>query len=193
MAVSAVSSWSCDEFPDLTTVISIDIIGLQDGSHPIALDISAADIPGLSPEYVGSVVIDGTLHKIGKRFQLDTEVEATARLVCDRSLEEYDEQIVTELGLDFVVDSALALKQEGHLDELDDDDVRGLRDDARTLDITDDVRQLLILGLPMKRVAPQYRTAELTDIHPILGSDSSESSSDTIDDRWAALKDIKRP
>lgn len=174
-------------------MISIDIIGLQDGSHPIALNVSTTDIPGISPEYVGSVVIDGHLHKIGKRFQLDAEVQATAQLVCDRSLEEYNEPIITELGLDFVVDSALALKQEGHLDDLDDDDVRGLRDDARSLDITDDVRQLLILALPMKRVAPQYRTAELTDIHPVLGSDSSESSSDTIDDRWAALKDIKRP
>lgn len=174
-------------------MISIDIIGLQDGSHPIALDVSTTDIPGLTAEYVGSVVIDGTLHKVGKRFQLDADVTATARLICDRSLEEFDEPIHTELGLDFVVDSALALKQEGHRDELDDDDVRGIRDDARTLDITDDVRQLLILSLPMKRVAPQYRSAELSDIHPILGSDASESSNDGIDDRWAALKDIKRP
>lgn len=149
------------------------------------LKIPANAIPDVVPEYVGDVEINGQVVRVGQRYRVMMDVSGIARLICDRSLEEFDEQVQVHLDCEFVVDAEMASQQVGHL--VDPEDVRGLMPDVTEIDVTDEVRQELALALPMRRVAPQYRNIELYELYP-----HAKEASDVVDERWAALKKLKK-
>jgi uncharacterized metal-binding protein YceD (DUF177 family) len=174
-------------------MIDISIVGIRDGNHPFAMTVRASDIPGLSSEFTHDVVVEGLMQKhVGGRYTVFATAAATARLICDRSLEEYDEPLEASFELEYRVDTALAAEQRGRIAELDDEEVRGLRDDDKAIDITEDVRQVLTLAIPARRVAPAYRDKNLDEIFPSIKGRDAEQPSNDVDDRWEALKNIHR-
>ncbi len=175
-------------------MIDISIVGIRDGNHPFTIETPVSDIPGLAPEFIGTVRTEGVLRKLGSRYTVEADVEGTARLTCDRSLEEFDEPLVASIDLQYVVDHDLAVQQRGRIADLDDEEVRGLREEDKVIDITEDVRQVLTLSIPFRKVAPAYRDKELEDIHPAMRERGTtpEDGSEPVDERWAALKNLKR-
>lgn len=163
----------------------VSIAGLSRGSRDVQLRLDATVIPGLGPEFQGTVDVDGTVRRVGNRFYVDLVVSSPATLECDRSLESFSEAIERHLSFVYEVDSDLAHEQQGM--DLNDVDVRGILPDAQWLDLTEDIRQELTLGLPMKRVAPQYRNQQLEEIFPTL----SDAKEEPADDRWEALKRLR--
>lgn len=156
------------------------------------MTINASGVQGLGPEFCSDVHVEGVLHKHGGRYTVSATAVSTVRLVCDRSLEEYDEPIEASFDLEFVVNTSLAVEQRGRVADLDDEEVRGLRDDDKAIDITEDVRQVLTLAIPVRRVAPAYRDKNLDEIFPSIKGRDAEQTSTDVDDRWEALKNIHR-
>lgn len=173
-------------------MIDISIVGIRDGHHPFSETVQAREIPGLGPEFQRDVHVEGVLQKQSGRYSVSASVAAVARLMCDRSLEEFDEPLEASFDLEYRVDSALAAEQRGRIAELDDEEVRGLRDDEKAIDITEDVRQVLMLAIPARRVAPAYRDKNLDEIFPSIKGRDAEQPSKDVDDRWEALKNIHR-
>ena len=173
-------------------MIDISIVGIRDGNHPFTMTVQASDIPGLGPEFQREVHVEGVLHKRAGRYTVSASVTTTAQLVCDRSLEDYDEPLEASFDLEFTVDTALAVEQRGRIADLDDEEVRGLRDDEKAIDITEDVRQVLTLAVPARRVSPAYRDKDLDEIFPSIKGRDAEQPSNEVDDRWEALKNIHR-
>jgi uncharacterized metal-binding protein YceD (DUF177 family) len=67
-----------------------------------------------------------------------------------------------------------------------------IREDDTTIDLSDEVRQELAISLPMRRIAPQYRTKEFIEIFPAFAEHQPETTNEGgIDPRWAALQSIK--
>ncbi|KAB2895070.1 MAG: hypothetical protein D8M52_03080 [Chlorobi bacterium] len=163
--------------------ITVWIAGMETGEREFDLHVESTEIPDLVAEYMSPIHVYGKVLKRGRKLHVTYTVSTIARLVCDRSVEEYDEQITVNTELNYVLDSDLFFQQKGL--ELDPDDVRGLRDDAQEIDITDDVRQDLVVALPMKRVAPQFRETELPREY------TTPDSGSEIDERWASLQKIQ--
>lgn len=170
--------------PHLDNDLTVSIAGLERGSRPISSAISASDLQDLAPEFRDTIELDGEIRRVGQRFYVHANVSATATMICDRSLKEFMEPIERSIDLVYELDADLARSQRGT--DLADVDIRGLDPDARQIDLADDVRQELALGLPMKRIAPQYREKELEEIYPEL-----RQSEDTTDDRWEALNKLR--
>lgn len=174
-------------------MIGVDITGMRDGQHVVDTTHPVSDIPGLGPEYTGTIHVDGIVVRRAPKFTVIVTCEANARLVCDRSLEEYDEPITFDLDLDFVTDSSLASVQRKNPDALDEEDVRAIRDEDNTIDLTEDIRQELMVALPMRRVSPAYRDKNLEEIFPTIAeTDTSGPPDETPDGRWEALRKLKR-
>lgn len=156
-----------------------DIRQMQDGTREVSLECPADEIPGMFPEFAGSIVrCTGTLRKIGKRFLFNLEARATAHLECDLSLEEFDEEIVTQFEILFIADTELRLLAGISGDEpyITDRDERIIRSDSVEIDLTEDVREELCTSLPLKRVAPQYRGKDISDIFPGIDGIITEKS-----------------
>lgn len=164
--------------------LSISIAGLDSGSRSFSASVMAKEVSSLASVFQGAIEIEGTVRRLGSRFYVDASVAAPATLVCDRSLEQYVEQIECDLSMMYELDAEMAIEQKGK--DLADQDVRGLLPDAQYIDLSEDVRQELALGLPMKRIAPQYRNQSIEEIFPGL-----QQSEDQPDSRWEALNKLR--
>jgi len=173
-------------------MISLDIVGLREGNHPFKIQSTAHEIPLLPGEFSGLITVEGVLQKHGRRYTIDASVSGMAHFTCDRSLEEFDEEISAEISLAYVIDPALAAEQAGKAQDMDEEVVRGLREEDKRIDITEDVRQVLTVAIPLRHVAPAYRDTPLEQIHPTLSDPGKNDGTGLVDDRWEALLKLKR-
>lgn len=171
-----------------TLVVSIK--GLQDGKYPVELSAEAEKIEYIFPEFTGTLTVEGILRKHGKRFLFDLTAVVPARLLCDVSGEEYQEIVTATLSLEYVADTHLALLK---ADDNDGEPPFYIRDDATSINITDEIRQELVVMLPLKRISPKYRDKEFIDVFPDFAEQAEKEAAHeaNVDPRWAALQSIK--
>ncbi len=164
--------------------LRIDIAGLEHGSRAIDHEVEPSGIKDLSAEFLRPILITGSVRRVNHRFYLDIRIATIADLVCDRSLEPYTESVDRQISAVYELNGELAQEQRGQ--DLADVDIRGLYPDAQWIDVSEDVRQELMLGLPMKRIAPQYREQSIEQIFPDLTAGEVEP-----DSRWEALEKLR--
>lgn len=167
--------------------MELSIKGLSDGKHEVEITSEVSKIPSMFPEFFGSIAVTGFVQKIGKRYIVTGQAECNARLVCDRSGEEFEERIIAPLQLNYVANTHLYLEQQ---DREEPEQPYYIREDANKIFIGDEVRQELAVNLPLKRIAPAYRDKSLDDLYPGFDADAPQVAKDEPDDRWAALKNI---
>ncbi len=163
-------------------MIKIDIHGMTDGEYEINLNTDVSKVECYFEEFFGSIEVNGMIKKVGNRFTLISKASVMAALVCDRSLKNYEEIITSDVKLSFIANTKAFLEETEK--DIDSDIV--IREDAQFIDITSEVIELLALNLPMKRIAPEFRDKEITEIFPELSS-----SQNATDERWSKLKDFK--
>lgn len=184
--MSEVLKWM-NQRKSITGVLVIELQGLQAGKQSVSIEAPASEIPDMFPEFKGIVTVAGTVEKFENKYILSLQARCVAHLVCDRSSEEYEEEIVVPIAVTFIRNSELYAQQKL---EADPEPPFYIHDDAKYLDITDYVRQELALHLPMKRVAPWYRDKELEDIFPFLQRQEREREQQ-IDERWSVLQKLR--
>lgn len=155
----------------------VHIASLPVGLHQETLHPSAEDLD-LDPDVFSGVEVDLTLDVAERRVLAAYTARATARLECDRTLTMYDQPMAGDHAVLFTADAPPP-------EDDDDDDVFALTDDAVDLDLTEPVRDTLLLALPLRRVSPE---AEAAEIPTAFGGPSDD---EPTDDRWAALQALR--
>lgn len=109
-------------------------------------------------------------------FHFDTEVQ----LICDRSLDEYWQPISGSYSILFKVDA----QEESEDDQMS---VRRLDISGNIINIENEVRDTILLAVPLKKIHPRYfdKNGELIEL------ELPKEASDEIDPRWEALKNLK--
>ncbi|HLT47418.1 MAG TPA: DUF177 domain-containing protein [Rubricoccaceae bacterium] len=160
-------------------MLRIDIAALADGLHVQTLRV-ASEALGLDPAAFDEAVIDLRLDVAGRRVLAAFDVSSVATLECDRTLVEYRQPVRGSHAVLFVPPDQLPMGT-------DDDDVQPLLDDATALDLTDAVRDTLLLALPLRRVAPEAEDAEI----PTSFGAPTDAEGNPVDDRWEALRRLR--
>ncbi len=168
-------------------MLTIYIRGLENGVHPVNLSTPAKEIPFIFPEFSGNVVFKGEIQKLANRYFLSGVAECTARLVCDKSGEEYSDVIETPISLTYIANTDMYIMKR---EETDPEQPYYIHEDDKEIDITDEVRQELAIHLPMKRIAPAYRDRDIDELYPSADNADEEK---VEDERWAKLKNIRFP
>ncbi|HLR26517.1 MAG TPA: DUF177 domain-containing protein [Fodinibius sp.] len=124
-----------------------------------------------------------TLHFIRVNFHVDADVE----LVCDRSLEEYIQPIASDYEVLFKVDVQ---------EETEDEDgaVRRFDFSSNTLSIEEEVRDTVMLNIPVKSLHPKFLDEEGNPKEfetKKFGDIQQEDDAEAIDPRWKKLKELK--
>lgn len=162
--------------------MKIRVHGIADGKHSIEQTQDSQTIEYISHEFFDTAFLKGTLAKIGKLFAFDGQVKCNAHLICDLSLDEYDEEITANLSFSLKADTELFLITNGD----NDSEEIIIHEEDEYFDMTELVRDALNMGLPMKRIAPQHKGKSFADLHQDLYKPKGE-----IDPRWASLKELK--
>lgn len=164
-------------------MINLFIQGIKDGEHNVEMDVPVEEVPDMFPEYIGNIHIDGKLRKIGNRYSFVAEADCNAKLICDRSLKEYIEEINVDIKLSFIVSSVNGLQSSPDKEIV-------INPDDKNIDISSEVREIFGVSLPMKRVAPEYRNVDFEDLFPEYSAERVQKINDSFDERWAPLKKL---
>lgn len=168
-------------------MFKIAIRGLKDGEYNVELDGNGKDVEYICKEYATSnIKVSGSLHVLGNKYTLSSKIYAIAKMTCDVSLDEFEEEIEVELNMTFIADNQLADVQLERME--DDENERIIRNEDKDIDLTSDIRDMLCLALPMKKVAPKYRGKSLKEIYPEYSDDDKP---DNKNNPWAQLDKLK--
>lgn len=179
-------------------MLKILIKGIKDGEYDIEISSPTEEIEGIFPEFFGNVSFVGKLRILGKRFTVVGKATCNAHLICDLSMEDYIEQIEVEIRSSFLANNELYYSMAGISEELRESEEHIIHEDDKYIDLTEDIRQELALGLPMKRIAPKYRDKSFDDIYPqysankfVESKHQKKRKNQQIDERWSVLKKLK--
>jgi uncharacterized protein len=161
-------------------MFTVDISSLSTGIHHLEFAPSATDVD-LDPTTFEDVRVEAELQYHMDRILVKVDARATAELTCDRTLQSYDQPVSGHYSLLFGPPEMVG--QEG--DEFEE--VRPLDPTDQEIDLTDVVRDTILLALPQRRVAPG---AEEEPIEREFGTPEDEEQ-DAIDPRWSELRKLR--
>lgn len=156
-------------------MLRIDIRTLEIGQHEFNLECTLVELD-MEPGRMEEIRADVKLDYDGQEALVNIAVSAVAHLVCDRTMERFKLP---------VKGTYMVLFSPGDVDENTGGEVRPLAASDEELDITDIVRDTLLLAIPIRKIAPG---AEDTEIIQSFGVPVEENN---IDPRWQALAALK--
>lgn len=133
--------------------------GLSNGKHYV--DISGYAEGDYKSDIIDSeVFVEGSLRVYNDRIILKGKAKTDAKLVCDISLEVFRQTIEADIEINVIK----GMKEEYRTEK--DDNTIYIGEEQKTADITEIVVQELLVKIPMKKVAPQYKGKDLEEIYP---------------------------
>lgn len=132
---------------------------------------------------ISRVKLSLRFYKQDDNLRIQCHLISEARFVCDRSLDNFE----TELESNYEV--VFQLNAEEEKEELSGT-LRRLDPAQNEIDITREVRDTVLLSIPIKKLHPRYiKKGEVTGFEASYGS---ADESDDHDPRWDALAKLKQ-
>jgi uncharacterized protein len=159
-------------------MVQIKISSLKPGVHEFELTPEAEELD-LDPASFSNIRVDAWLDVSADRILVRLGVKGDATLECDRT---------TRLFSQPVEGTYTVLFARPELAEAEGDafeDVRVLLPGDLKIDLTDAIRDTLLLSLPVRRIAPG---AEEMEIETRFGAPVGDEA---IDPRWEALRQLQ--
>jgi uncharacterized metal-binding protein YceD (DUF177 family) len=172
---------------------NIDIYGLEDKQYDYDMESGDAFFEELEQDLIeqGHFKTHVVLTKSATMLQLRFHTEGSVRLICDRSLEPFDEPVLS--------DERLILKFGDHDEELTDE-IEIISRNTNRINVARYIFEFIALSLPVKKIHPDLRNdggeEENDDTESVLVYSSSAANDtaeeqETTDPRWEALKKLK--
>ncbi|HTR98515.1 MAG TPA: DUF177 domain-containing protein [Bacteroidota bacterium] len=164
-------------------MMKIQVGGLSEGVHEYSFRSTPADV-GLPPEFKNEVDVQATLEKSSGQLFLRARVSTSAEVACDRCVTLFQQPLQSKYQMYY-------LWEEPEEDRYDPSEVQVLTPGQTVLDLTDDVRQTVLLSLPLKHVCRE----ECKGLCPLCGKNLNEGSCNCTetheDGRWDKLKELQ--
>ncbi|HET6569752.1 MAG TPA: DUF177 domain-containing protein [Rhodothermales bacterium] len=160
-------------------MLQIKISSLKPGIHRFQLEPEAEAVD-LDPCRFEDIHVDVHLDYHEERIFVKLSAHALATLQCDRTLVDFKQQLDGAYSLLFAEPDVAASGTAGS------QDVRVLHPSDQEIDLTDAVRDTILLAIPARCIAPG---AEDEAIPMQFGA--VDSRGDYIDPRWEALRKLK--
>ncbi len=162
--------------------LKIRISGLSNGVHEYAFETDPSLI-GLESAFSSPVRIGAELDKSTRQLLLRTSVETSGRFQCDRCLEEFDRPIKAGYSVVYVY-------AEEEAANVPPEEVRLLAADTTTIDLGNDVREMVLLSVPLKLLCREECRGLCSRCGKNLNAGPCGCVHDEIDPRWNSLKSL---
>ena len=121
-----------------------------------------------------------TLNKVGEAIYVKADLTAECRFVCDRCLEPFVAKVSDSIRMIYTFSSMLKSAR--------DENVFIITDGVSEIDVTQPVRETLIIALPSKRVCTDDCKGLCSQCGVNLNIASCTCEQNAIDPRWEALR-----
>ncbi|MCD6363911.1 MAG: DUF177 domain-containing protein [Synergistetes bacterium] len=151
--------------------------------------LDAFEYRGENVEFSEDVVVEGGAVKVKDGFMVWGEINTAIRLRCSRCLKVFDLPIKVEFEVEY---RRGAEKFSGRERSLKDEDFRVSYFEGDSIDIEEDIKQFIILSIPMKPLCRE----DCKGLCPVCGKNLNEGecncSQELYDPRWSALKELMK-
>jgi len=163
--------------------MKIKISGLSNGTYNYDFNFGIDRIE-LEEPFFGNYQTNIVLNKFDDQLILEASTSVKANFICDRC------------GKDFVSDVHSQYKMVYILRDVDSKteeeiDITYLAHDADKIDISKDIRDYLILAVPMKRLCKEDCKGLCFKCGKDLNEGKCDCNDEVIDDRWKPLLELK--
>ena len=158
-------------------MVRIDISAMSDGIHEVVANPSPEELE-LDPEKFDDIEARVRLDIGDHQILAELHISARAELICDRTLVPFQETVHGDFT---VVFSKKAVGETAP-----DESMRPLDPATHELDLGDEMRDTLLLSMPLRKVAPDAQDADLVLRYGEHANDSN------VDPRWKALEALKQ-
>jgi uncharacterized protein len=165
----------------MMSVLRLNISQLSEGTHHHSLTATPDEV-GLDSRFTRDLQIQATLEKTSRQLYMRVEIKTGAAFMCDRCLEEFQQDLSSGYGVMLVTDQDAA--------GADGEEIQVISPDSTHVDLGEDVRQFVILGLPQKVLCRE----DCAGLCPTCGSNLNlgkcECKNEEADSRWSELQKI---
>jgi len=163
--------------------MKIKISGLKNGTYTYEFEGKSESLELIEP-LSGKYSADVVLTKFDDQIILDVSVTCEANFECDRCSTDFKRNVSGEYRMVYL------LRAVENADG--DNDVTYLPPDTDKINITNDVRDYLILSIPMKKLCKEECAGLCIRCGKDLNEGLCDCTDEEIDDRWKDLLELKK-
>lgn len=179
----------CKNLKNLLSKYDIRILSLDEKRHEFEFEGGNEFFEAFEQEIIesGNFKAFVLLDKSSSMIQLDIKIAASLNLICDRSLEEFTEDLVLNEKYIFKF---------GDKFEMISDEVEIIPFGTNTINLSQHFFDFMSLSVPMKRLHPKFRDEDYEEEKLIYSDENQEiakasQEEQEIDPRWQALAKLK--
>lgn len=168
----------------------IDLIRLQKSPFHFSSSLAPADVDldGDEAKLKNEIAVEAVLTKRIVQTDVEGEINADVEIECTRCLQAADEHLKIPFSVSYVAPENYTAEKEA---ELKADDLQVAVFDGEKIDISELVREQILLNLP----DPVYCRADCKGLCGKCGANRNlincNCEEKEVDPRWAALKNLK--
>jgi len=166
--------------------MEIRISGLADGEYSFDFQTPASEL-GLDA-FEGDVDVRGTLRRVANQIFLNSTVRGLFLGECDRCLAETRQELEVPMNLYYHIVVAGERPQAGG----EDPEIRTFHPDQDSIVLDDEVRQTLLLEVPLKTLCSDDCKGLCPGCGVDLNREECRCEGAEIDPRWAKLAEVFR-
>lgn len=162
--------------------IKIRVSGLSDGLHEYHFSSAPSEI-GLESNFTKLVEVDVIVDKISRQVHIKSDIRTTGVFSCDRCVEDFERPVAAECRMFYVYN-------EPDSRNYPQDEVRVIGPEAAFIDLSDDVRQMILLSIPLKLLCKEDCRGLCRQCGANRNVAACACKDDTIDARWHGLEGL---
>ncbi len=160
--------------------MKINISKLSDGEHNYTFITKSSELEIDEKRFNKPVYIEVTLEKSRRQIFLEANIYTVGRFQCDRCVEDFDLVLENSYRMYYVYSEEESKKYEP-------DEVMVITPETNEIDISDDVRQMVLLSVPMKLLCYEECLGLCPRCGKNLNFEVCTCKVEEIDPRWAPL------
>lgn len=160
--------------------LRIRITGLSNGIHEYDFSADPSSI-GLDGNFLSPVVLHARLDKATRQILFKMNITTTGKFRCDRCLDEFQQPVTTAYSLVYLYDTQDAAQYK-------EEEVQLMTPDTVYIDPTEDVRQMIMLSIPLKLLCREECKGLCSRCGENLNNTTCTCEQSTVDPRWDALQ-----
>jgi uncharacterized protein len=164
--------------------MKISLVRLSEGLHTLNFVEKLAEF-GLEndPNLRDEVQIQVDIEKRAPHYFLKNVVRLHGHFACDRCTTEFDKSFLGESRVVFSSDEAMLAMS-------DADDIHYLAPDAKEIDITGEIRDTVLLAMPLKALCSEDCRGLCAGCGADLNTEPCRCAAPPADPRWEALRKL---
>jgi len=162
--------------------MKIKISGLENGTYEYDFEADIEKIE-LSEPLFGKCNANVVLNKFDDQIILEASTTAGANFICDRCGREFMQSVRSKYKMIYLLRSIEDAEEEIN--------ITYLSPDTHIINLSNDVRDYMILSIPMKRLCKEDCKGLCVKCGSDLNEKQCECEDSEIDDRWKVLTELK--